>query len=544
MRTSRAPALVLWALAACGPSSPPAAPRPCPPEAPAPLATVVIGSVEARPPDRWESPARLVSQRISGSERHRPTATFYETRGEWIGHEGASVMLQPDGLRLVVLKQDTLSMWAREPGGSTWTQILHEAWLFRSAAWEGNLLELCRKDKRAIRGSLGPERADWQVIEKADCKDVGRVSRSQSSAGRWTAKVTRRSECVEVRMSPSVCTYFNDAVIEGPGAPPKRLQGGATDPALSPSGRFFAFEDVKGPVMVYETSSRTLRTTRIQKTGGNGDRILWLPDESAFGVVSAGGGVDFVSPVTGAVLGGIHGRPVPETAVVLDRATGEPHLAKDWRKDHVSAAKGSIALPEGAERRWSFPGTHRTSAFGKGTWALWDDDSGKALRIVQDVVSAEPSPSQRFIALLRDRCDKPIVCGASVEVVEAASGLTRHTLDLTEVTLSSAISWLGPAEREILAVVERDAQLLRLSDGAILHVEPPTLPDAQTPVLWTESGLTDGSPAELATWVFRPAGRLDRVFGATLLRHPGLWRDFGDGKELPAPGVLGEGRGP
>ena len=60
--------------------------------------------------------------------------------------------------------------------------------------------------------------------------------------------------------------------------------------------------------------------------------------------------------------------------------------------------------------------------------------------------------TERFVALLRDRCDKPIVCGASVEVVEATSGLVRHTLDLTDVTQSSAIFWLGPAEREILAV--------------------------------------------------------------------------------------------
>ncbi len=394
--------------------------------------------------------------------------------------------------------------------------------------------------------SLGRAPAEWQVVEKLVCnKTSGAESgRRQSGDGAWKAKVTPRSECIEVRMSPSICTYFHDIVLEGPGTRPLRLAGGETAPALSPSGRFFAFQDVNGPIMVYETTSRTLRATSLAKIGWGHHQLMWLPDESAFGVVSEGGSVEFVNPVTGAALGVIHAWPVPETAVVLDRTTGEPHIAKEWRKDHVPAAQGPVMLPEGAERRWSFPGTHRTSAFGKGTWALWDEESGKALRIVQEVVSAEPSPSQRFVALLRDRCDKPIVCGASVEVVEAISGLTRHTLDLTEVTVSSELRWLGPAEREILAVVERDAQLLRLSDGAVLHVEPPTLPDEQAPVLWTESGLTDGSPAELATWVFRPAGRLDRVFGAALLRHPGVWRDFCEGKELPAPGALGEGRGP
>lgn len=545
MRLAAAPILAPVVLVACAPFLGSVAPRPRRSSPVPPLTMVVTGQDETKGLDRWASPARLVSQRISGSERHLSRSDYDETWGRAIADEGASVTLHPDGSRLLIHRRDAISIWARGPDGGAFQQILREPWTFAYGRWQGDALELCSRDKTALRVLPGRAPAEWQRIEVPKCEAPKSTAAAPGSAraGGWTAKVTNRAECVRVRMAPDECTYFHDIVIESPGTPPKRLQGGEADPALSPSGQYFAFQDTRGAFVVYETHTRTQRATRV-RPGTFPHHVLWFPDESLFGVVSAFGTVELVDPKTGALVGGIYGASMPETAVVLDRATGEVGIIKSWKKDRIPVVEGSVVLPDHAERRWSAPDVHRTSALAKGTWALWDEESGKALRIERAVVSMEPSPSRRFVALLRNRCNKHLVCGASVEVVEVSTGLTRHTLDLTAVTVSSQLFWLGPPEREIVAIVERDAQMLRLSDGVVLHVEPPTLSNEKAPVLWTESGHVDGSRAELATWAFRPAGRLDRVIPASSLHHPGLLRDFLEGKALAAPAALGEGKGP
>jgi hypothetical protein len=175
---------------------------------------------------------------------------------------------------------------------------------------------------------------------------------------------------------------------------------------------------------------------------------------------------------------------------------------------------------------------------GKGTWALWDRDTGQALRVLRGALSFDLSPSGRFLAVLRAACEEGIVCSAAVVLVDGATGAVRGTLELPEATKGIAVTWFGPPDREILAVVERQAHFLRVSDGAVLHAELPSHDGEASIVLWSESGLVDGSDAELGAWAFRPAGRLDAVVEATALRSPGLWRDFIEGKPLPAPAAL------
>jgi hypothetical protein len=343
-----------------------------------------------------------VSQRVGGFER----------RPRYVDHdEHAQVVMDLEGLRVLVVESGAIEVWARGSSASAFEKILHEPWSIARGAWDGDDLELCRADKTALRVSFRGAPASWRTVAKGSCphtKTPG-AGTQRSRDGAWTAKVETRSECTHVRMAPDDCTYFHDALVEGPRAAPKTLHGGDTVPALSPSGRFLVFQDLKGPLVVYDTTSRALLPTSIGKNDWLRHWILWLPDESAFGVVSEDGGVDLVSPTTGGV---------------------------------------------------------------------------------------------------------------------------RRTLDLPGVSRSSNVAWLGAGDGEIVAIVERDAQLLRLSDGVVLHVEPPSSSDSDTPVLWTETGLVDGSPAELASWVFRPAGGF-AVVAAAGRRHAGLWRDFRDNKPLP-----------
>jgi hypothetical protein len=485
----------------------------------------MIGGAPETLAESWPSPARLVSQRLGGFER-RPRYTDHD--------ENAGVVTDPEGLRVLVVENDAIEIWARASSTSAFEKVLHEPWSIVRGGWSGDELELCRADKRALRMSFKGASATWRTVVKGSCQSLKThgAGTQRSRDGAWTAKIETRSKCTPVRMAPDDCTYFHDALVEGRRTVPKILHGGETVPELSPSGRFLVFQDLKGPLVVYDTASRALLPTANGKSDWLRHWILWLPDESAFGVVSEFGSVDLVSPTTGALVGRLSSGYTTESAIVLDPATGELRIAKSWKKDPVAAAKGAVALPDGAEKSWSPAELHRRAAFGKGTWALWDEESGKALRVVESVVTAEPSPSERFVALLRDQCDKPVVCAASLEVVDVTTGRVRHTLDLPGVSRSSTVAWLGAGDGEIVAIVERDAQLLRLSDGVVLHVEPPSLVDGDTPVLWTETGLVDGSPAELATWVFRPAAGFS-VVAAASRRREGLWRDFRENKPLP-----------
>jgi hypothetical protein len=325
--------------------------------------------------------------------------------------------------------------------------------------------------------------------------------------------------------------------------------------ALSPSGRFFVFQYLNGTVTVYETNTRTTRSTDVAEDGYTRPTLRaarWFPDESAFAIVFASGSVAFVSPRTGKTTWKSPSPLRTSGTVRLRAGTGEPWLGgyADLRqRKAVVAQKASapypITFPRDATRKLVLPGARRSAALGQGTWALWDDAEGKVLRVLGGVVSFEAAPSGRFIAVLLDHCGKALGCGGAVEVVDTVSGTTRWTLELPEVTTFTLVQWFGAAEREILAVVDDSAQLLRPSDGAILHAEPPSTANERSPVLWTEGGLVDASAAELAAWAFRPAGRLDHVVEATLLHHPNLWSDFRDGRPLPAQSALNEGtKGP
>ena len=500
-------------------------------ELPPPMAVAVTPPAVERL-ERWTPPARLVSQYISDGAAD---ISFDEVDLHWAIQHAASV-------------------WGREPGSQAWTHVLREPWRVDRVTWKKGELLVCGREG-AIKASFVVDHAEWTTVSGEDCgSDSSRSNTvSVSSDERWKATGARAQKHCDKPSMPGFhgyeepCWYDRNFVVTGPAGARVTLVGNRHSVfSMSPSGRFFVFQYVNNNVTVYETNTRTTRPTDAVEVGyssPSASMVRWLPDESAFAVLFSGGGIGFVSPRTGKTTWSVsRGR---SGYLHLRTGTGEPWAGDhgDWRLRHVLVAQKvsasyPLTFPRDAERTLALPALRRTTALGKGVWALWDEDEGRVLRIMGGVVSFEPSPSGRFLAVLLDHCSKTVVCGASVEVVDALSGATRWTLELPEVTTFTVVEWFGPADREVLAVVDGTAQFLRPSDGSILHAEPPsTLADA-SPVLWTEDGLVDASDAELKAWAFRPAGRLDRLVEATLLRHPGLWSDFREGRPLSAPNAL------
>ena len=469
------------------------------------------------------------------------------------------------GTRFAAWRAHAISVWVREPNATRWMQVLQEPWQGRGVGWKKDRLTLCtqgprgggstsvvRDPKGVLDVSLARGPAEWIEAPGAACMRDVMSSPQSPSRGQWRAveTVTTRPNC-KPRMSPvDVCKIKSwEYIITTPGSPSKTLRGSGATPAMSPSGRLFAFQEPDLTVSVYETATRKSRPTDAVRPRGTSPNVLsmtWLPDESAFAIMFSSGHVSFVAAETGKITGFVAGNWRTPEYLVLDPSSGAPLVRQNWRCDApLVTPMLSGTLPADADRTHHLSAARRMMSLGKGAWALWDEDTGKVLRILGGVVSFEPSPSERFIAVLLDRCGKTLGCGGEVHVVDAVSGTTRWTLELPAVTTSTVVKWLGPASGEILAVVEKNAQYLRPLDGAILHAEPPSTAAEPSPVLWTESGLVDASDAELKAWAFRPAGRLDHVVEATLLHHANLWSDFRDGRPLPAPSALDEGtKGP
>ena len=512
------------------------------PREPPPSRVVTVTPVSVERLQRWAPPARLVSQYTS--------------------YGAMDISFDGPGLYSTIQHSHAVSAWRREAGSKDWKQVLREPWGVDRVTWKTGELLVCGREG-AIKASFGANHAEWTDVSGEKCWDDGALldPTSTSSTGRWNATVGQGKEhCGKPTMPDSFgrtsgdCYHDRSFVLEGP-AGARTTLAGSRDSAfsMSPSGRFFVFQHGNGQVVVHETSTRETRPTDAVEVGYTSPtlRVLrWLPDESAFAIVFASGGIVFVSPRTGKTTWNV---PRGKFGYLrLHAGTGEPWVGDSWdgRLRHVLVAqKGSasypLTFPRDAERTLALPALRRTTALGKGVWALWDEDEGKVLRIMGGVVSFEPSPSGRFLAVLLDHCSKTVACGASVEVVDALSGATRWTLELPEVTTFTVVEWFGPADHEVLAVVDGTAQFLRPSDGSILHAEPPSTLAEASPVLWTEDGLVDASDAELKAWAFRPVGRLDRLVEATLLRHPGLWSDFREGRPLSAPNAPQPGtRGP
>lgn len=518
---------------------------------------MIVANPEVSPHiERWAPPARLIDQSVSSSDRSCERNREHD--------RVLRFDFDATGTRLVEWRSHAISVWVREPNAARWMQVLREPWQVRGVAWKKDRLTLCaegprgsgstsvvRDPKGGLDVSLAGGPAEWVEAPGAACARDVMSSLQSSSNGRWRTVETVRTQpkCKPTMTRGSDCKIRTwEHILTIPGSPSKTLKGSGVTPAMSPSGRFFAFQEPDRTVTVYETATRKSRPTGTVGPRGESPSVLdmtWLPDESALAIRFSGGHLSFVSPETGEVTFAA-GNGWSSDYLVLDPSTGAPLVRKNWQCDApVVTPTLSVTLPGDADRTLRLPAARRTMSFGKGAWALWDEETGKVLRILGGVVSFEPSPSERFIAVLLDHCGKTLGCGGEVQVVDVASGATRWTLELPAVTKSSVVKWFGPASGEILAVVEKSAQYLRPSDGAILHAEPPTTANEPSPVLWTEGGLVDASAAELAAWAFRPAGHLDHVVAATLLHHPNLWNDFRDGRPLPAPSALNEGtKGP
>jgi hypothetical protein len=443
------------------------------------------------------------------------------------------------GTSAAMLSGNAVSVWRRKPGDATWKQVLLEPWAIRWLGWRGDELLLCGSD--GITASFAGGQVAWRRVERSACRlsgppDSPRSGDEVSSDGRWTARVTAHEVC-SGRMNRRCWTGSHESALRGPSGAALTIKSGPAVPALAPSGRFFAYQ-LRDTAVVIDTGTKRVRSLRSLGTPSSLDSLRWVPDGSAVGLFF-GGSVALHDPDTGARSSGWFATRAEEREVALDGTTGEPIFVKRVAVPRPLIVKEEPGtLPQDAARTIAVGVLARTAAMGKGTWVLWDRDTGKALRVLRGALSFEVSPSGRFLAVLRAACEEGLVCGAAVVLVDGATGAVRGTLELPEATQGTAVKWLGPPEREILAVVERQAHFLRVADGAVIHAEPPSNDGEASVVVWSESGLVDGSDAELGAWAFRPAGRLDAVVDATALHHPGLWRDFIEGKTLPAPAAL------
>jgi hypothetical protein len=506
---------------------------------PPPPAGVAITPPSSDRLERWAPAARLASR--------------------YAGHNALDASFDEPGLHVAIRHAGSISVWRREPSSKSWTQVMNEPWRVERLTWKKEDLLACGP-AGAIKASFSAGHAEWRTAEGDECGSGASLSPTAgaSLSHGWSVTSARGTEhCSRPRMQQAPpCTYDQNFAITGPAGAQVKLVGSSDSvSALSPSGRFFVSQSVSGVVTVYETNTRATRAADVTEDGYTRPtlrQVRWSPDESAFAVVLNGGSVVLVNPRTGKTT---WKEPVPRRTsktVHLQASTGEPWLGDfaDLRqRKALVAEKGPgpypLTFPGDATRKLVLPGARRSAALGQGTWALWDDAEGKVLRVLGGAVSFEEAPSGRFVAVLLDHCKKALGCGGAVEVVDTVAGTTRWTLELPEVTTFTRVQWFGAAEREILAVVDDSAQLLRPSDGAILHAEPSSTNAEPSPVLWTEGGLVDASDAELKAWTFRPAGRLDQMFEATLLHHPNLWSDFRDGRPLPAQSALDEGtKGP
>jgi hypothetical protein len=537
-------AFALLATSACGPTSAPIAPVPQPsaahqvPAPPPPLESVATG-VPVERTERWSPPARLVDQRhisLGRAARHLAGRTV---RGN-ADHEGMlDVSFDSTGTKAAMLSGSAVSVWRRKPGEATWKQVLLEPWAIRWLGWCGDDLLLCGSD--GITASFAGGQVVWKRVDRSACRlsgpsDSPRSGDVVSSDGQWTARVTAHEVC-SGGMNRWCETGSHESVLRGPSGAALTVKSGPAVPALAPSGRFFAYQ-LRDTAVVIDTGTKRVRSLRALGATSALDSLRWLPDGSAVGLFF-GDSVELYDPNTGALSSGWSATRAEEREIALDSATGEPRFVKRVAVPSPLVVKEDRGtLPMDAAQTVAVGGLARTAAMGKGTWALWDRDTGKALRVLHGALSFTVSPSARFLAVLRTACEEGIVCGAAVVLVDSTTGTVRGTLELPEATTGTAMTWFGPLEREILGVVERQAHFLRAADGAVLHAEPPSRDGESSVVLWIESGFVDCSDAELSAWAFRPAGRLDAVVEATGLRHAGLWREFIVGKPLLGPAAL------
>lgn len=538
-------AIALLATGACGPAGSPVAPAPPPSAAhqepsppPPPLESVATG-VPVERAERWSPPARLVDQRhVSlGRATHHLSGRRV---GGYADYEGMrDVSFDSTGTSAAMLSGSAVSVWRRKPGDATWKQLLLEPWAIRWLGWRDDELLLCGSD--GITASFAGGQVVWRRVERSACRlpgpsDSPRSGDEVSSDGQWTARVTEHEVC-SGRMNRRCWTGSHESVLRGPSGAALTVKSGPAVPALAPSGRFFAYQ-LRDAAVVIDTGTKRVRSLRVLGATSALDSLRWLPDGSAVGLFF-GDSVELYDPSTGALSSGWSATRAEEREVALDSATGEPHFVKRVAVPSPLVVKEDPGtLPRDAAQTTAVGGLARTAAMGKGTWALWDRDTGKALRVLRGALSFTVSPSARFLAVLRTACEEGIVCGAAVVLVDATTGTVRGTLELPEATTGTTVTWFGPPEGEILAVVERQAHFLRVADGVVLHAEPPSHDGEASVVVWTESGLVDGPDAELGVWAFRPAGRLDAVVDATALHHVGLWRELIAGKPFTAPAAL------
>jgi hypothetical protein len=531
--------VLLGGIAGCGPA--PAPPVQLVPIAPPlassaaiapPLAPVATDSLRAPRLGNWASPASLSDQLHLDSRRDHPP--------EENPHYALS--FDDTGTRAAIVRGASVSVLVRQAGSATWKQVLREPWALRDVAWTGTTLRLCARDRAVggIAASFEDHPADWSVLASADCARPPTRSTHEGPSSGWTVKVDIdvHARC-SGRMNPH-CEAFSESVLTGPQGKRITLKGGAVRPALAASGRFFAYQARDGSFSILETA--TQKTLPVDHEGGDLlQSMRWLDDESAVALFYETGSLSLIEPTSGKKSSGWSERwSRPTVSVALDFKSGELSLRPGWVRARALVAKaGTGSLPRDAEKTATLPGA-RMLAFGNGTWALWDRDSGKAMTTLDGALSFEISPSRRFVAVARDRCERSFTCGGEVAIVDVASGAVRWRLELPEVTASTELGWLGPADLEVLAVLERSGHFLRPSDGTVLHAEPPASDGEKGVVVWTERGLVDASAGELGAWAFRAAGQTARVLDAAGLERPGLWRDFREGRGLSDDKASGE----
>jgi hypothetical protein len=451
------------------------------------------------------------------------------------------------GTSAVVGRGDVLSVWRQTPQTGNWNQVLLEPWrhVVHRIEWRGDDLLLCGTGGGVI-ASFAAVPTEWKRVDRAECKPTmaPQANDDDSLDGKWTLRVSERQACGN---GMTGCWFDGfDSELHGPNGRVIRVAGGRARPALAPSGRGFAYLDVNAQgeaIAVMDTMTKRVRLLGARNGPGHiWDSLTWLNDESELAVLDWYGGVDLLDAFTGKKISGWLVEPPQNRRITVNLTTGRPSVENDWTggsndadRDPPSGDSGEGSLPADATNQVALDAIDRTAATGKGAWALWDRKTGKALRVLDDTLSFEVSPSGKYIGVLRSQCEEAPACVATAALVDGVTGSVLGTVELAAATEKTKVQWFGPPDHEFLAVMDRTAHYLRASDGAAMYAEPATGKNEQSTVLWTETGLVDGSDVELGAWGFRPAGHLDVIVDARQLRHPGLWEDFVGGKPLTSP---------